>query len=198
MLHHLPSILGQEIALKAVTENTRHLWMNCTDDVCRLDGCPGNRFKPEKRQSCTDHIYSLQKLDCSNGKQAMVGDEVVLRKHSTSSQKSVYCGVSGNCMTSTACEVDGQFDRQVCPDQILVLKVPLKENGAFLLHKDNLVLEYADLEGRRDGNQPGNWIGCVETCQRRKCSNGQSTVDGYSHQPNQSVCQQNMFTVYKL
>ena len=200
-----PSLLpGQEIALKVESEGSnRHLWMNCSHSGCRLDGCPGNRFKPEKHDVCTDHVYTLLKLDCSNGKQAMVGDEVVLRKHLQGSAETVYCGLSGQCRAMTECDVDGQFDREACLDQILLLKVPEKENGSFLLHKDELTLRYAYRDGRLDESERGSWLDCDDggerVCKRSDCPLGPNEtggVNGASHLVEK--CQQDRFVVYKL
>ena len=183
---------GQEIALKA-TQTSKQLWMSCEEGDCRLNGCPGNRFKADKRVPCSSNVFSLQNLD-SSSKIIKIGDKVALRHEVNGVENTVYCVAGVSCIPSTRCEMNGKFSEQLCSDQVLVVTVPGKSKGAILKHKDEIILEY------QATNEQDSSIGCSldnpRVCQRDVCILNQFGSGDYV-QPT-GECVKHQFIVHKL
>ena len=164
---------GQKIGLKA-TGTSRQLWMRCTRENCKLGGCPGNRFKPEKRTVCTDYEFSLHTLNGTG--RVRFGDEVVLRHEINGTNKVVFCDVVGGvCVPSTQCEVNGEFSRRNCVDQVLVIKSASKPLGEQIKSNDLIILEYLSDGGDSDGEDTtGSVLKCDldghRHCKRQTCN----------------------------
>jgi len=115
--------------------------MGCGGVNCKLGGCPGNRFKSEKRTVCMDYEFSLHKLNGTG--RVRFGDEVVLRHEINGTNKVVFCNaVGGVCVPSSQCEVNGEFSRRNCADQVLVVKSTSKQLGEQIKNNDDVILEY--------------------------------------------------------
>ena len=166
---------GQKFGLK-VNGSDRQLWLGCSEEGCSLGGCPGNRFKPEKRDNCTEFQFTFETLNKTGS--VLVGDEVILKAKSTDSI--VYCGANNTCVPSTQCEVNGKFSREKCGNQILFINASSKKNGDRIRDRDILSLVYS----QEDSSQQSATIICDTSggrkCRRQQCSFNQSQPSGTS------------------
>lgn len=150
----------------------------------------------EKMSICTNHIFSLQKLDA--GRRLKVGDRAVLRQTSVNgSQHTVYCTPTG-CVSSVQCEVDGEFSTTACRDQVLVVNVTGKSVGESLAHKDEVILEHEFTEVA----ETCSWIDCdlqsPRLCRKKVCiTNHQFELGSGLSQPD-ITCEKERFILYKL
>ena len=172
--------------------------MSCTEEGCSLDGCPGNRFRSEKREECPENIFTLHRLD--GEKMLRVGDEVILRRKINSSMSDlVYCGEGQTCRLDPICNINEEFDPERCMEQVLVINVPSKKYGEVLKHKDEMVLLYTN----RDNRSWSRWISCdlsgQRDCHRSVCQWNRFEVTGSGgNTPEDSGCHGDQFIVYKL
>lgn len=147
----------------------RRLWVGCnfTTGKCKLDGCPGNRFKPNKQSRCKNNLVYITKV---RGDDAClrVGDKVVLIIWDPVAEehKTVHCNSEASvCSLSTACNGSMHFNTLDCHSDMLRLAVATRKPGDLLKHKDEISLVYAhsnsqfrcDLTGRK-------------ACRRRSCA----------------------------
>lgn len=190
---------GQKFGLK-VNGSDRQLWLGCSEEGCSLGGCPGNRFKSEKRDNCTEFQFTFETLNKTES--VLVGDEVILKAESTDGV--MYCGANSTCVPSKQCEVNGKFSREKCGNQILFINVSSKETGDRIRDRDIFSLVYS----QEDSNQQSAMISCHTSggrkCRRQLCSFNQSqpssTMGPTNVMPTTETdsCSKLQFIVYKL
>ena len=190
---------GQKFGLK-VNGSDRQLWLGCSEEGCSLGGCPGNRFKSEKRDNCTEFQFTFETLNKTES--VLVGDEVILKAESTDGV--VYCGANSTCVPSKQCEVNGKFSREKCGNQILFINVSSKETGDRIRDRDIFSLVYS----QEDSNQQSAIISCHTSggrkCRRQLCSFNQSQPSSTTGPTNVTPttetdsCSKLQFIVYKL
>jgi len=162
---------GQTFGLKA-NRPDRQLWLACTEEGCSLGGCPGNRFKSEKRGNCTEFQFTFETLnetDC-----VRVGDEVILKVKGA--DNTLYCGSNGTCVPSIQCKENGKFSREKCQDRVFFINVSSKANGERIKDRDYVSLVYS----HDDSKQQSAMLICETSggrkCRQRECSLNQAQV----------------------
>ena len=162
---------GVRIGLRSVTA-ARRMWMGCTDaGSCKLDGCPGNRFKTIKYAKCRKNIVHITKVGGANDKCLRVGDEVVLtvQDGESSPKKTITCGDGGeDCHLSDDCfHESGKFRRSDCDLHVIRLDIKGKQPGDVLKHKDTVKLAY--LLDPASNQQLQCEMDNAKTCRRKVC-----------------------------
>lgn len=157
----------------------RQLWLACNEEGCSLGGCPGNRFKSEKRGNCTEFQFTFETLNETDS--VWVGDEVILKVKDGGN--SLYCGSNGTCIPSIQCKENGKFSREKCRDQVFLVNVSSKANGERIKDRDYVSLVYS----HDVSNQQSAMLICETSggrkCQRKDCSLNQSQVSSSTTGP---------------
>lgn len=196
---------GDVFGLKA-NSTMRRLWIGCnfTHGKCKLDGCPGNRFKPSKQRQCKNNLVYIVKVR-GDDKCLRVGDEVVLRIWDPVAEqsKTIQCNSNGDmCRLSTSCnDASGQFNVLNCHSDILRLNVTGRERGDLLKHKDKISLMYTHSNSQLQCELTNRKV-----CKRRSCAAESSEEENNSVAEESDVVNpavqsehcNHKFTVYQL
>lgn len=124
--------------------------MACDSNACNISSCPGRDFSHRSTQlACAASVFNIHSIT-SQGKPLVVGDQILL---GDAHRKDVICKKFGKCALSGECRgEDGTFRMSACSTHAVRVRVPGKQTGEYVQHRDRVILEYAKSKSQ--------WLGC--------------------------------------
>ena len=165
------------------------LWLKCTQNECTLNTCLGKKLRENDRVRCPYSLFTLHKLSNNNTNIIRVGDEIILEHKSIMDEdgasmfnSSMYmsCDSGGHsCAISSNCSTDDMYNKTICLENILIVRIAGKQDGDCMIHGDSITLEF-----RSEYNNDRFAFGCdsvTNVCTRKICGRANSLLQECHH-----------------